>query len=134
MNYKNPRLTVDGLIIRDDSILLIKRGRDPFKGSWALPGGFVEYGETTEDAVIREILEETGLRCTINKLFGVYSTPDRDPRGHTISIVYHLDQSSGALMGGDDAVDACYHLLSNMPHLAFDHEKIIRDFMERESV
>ena len=68
MSYKNPRLTVDGAVLKDNKVLLIKRKYDPFKGKWALPGGFVEYGEKVEDAVIREIYEETGLKTNINKM------------------------------------------------------------------
>ena len=103
MNYKSPKLTVDGVIIKNEKILLIKRKKQPFERKWALPGGFVEYGEKTEDAVIREVFEETGLKTKINHLAGVYSDPDRDPRGHTVSIVYVLDICGGELKSGDDA-------------------------------
>ncbi|KAA0002406.1 MAG: NUDIX hydrolase [Thermoplasmata archaeon] len=124
---KYPRLTVDGVIIKDKKILLIKRKNEPFKGKWALPGGFVEYGETVEDAVIREIKEETGLDTKIEKLLGVYSDPVRDPRGHTISIVYLLSPKKGVLKGSDDAMEAKFFDIENLPPLAFDHEKIIKD-------
>jgi len=127
MRYSNPKITVDGLIIQNDEIVLIKRGNDPFKDSWALPGGFVEYGEKTEQAIVREVLEETGLICEIKKLFGVYSDPSRDPRGHTISIVYELAKKNGILKGGDDASDAQFFSLEKLPPLAFDHEIIIQD-------
>jgi len=127
MTYNNPKITVDGLIIENDMIVLIKRGNDPFKGTWALPGGFVEYNETTENAILREIHEETGLICEISSLFGVYSDPNRDPRGHTISIVYELRKIRGTLKGGDDASDARLFPLENLPSLAFDHDTIIQD-------
>ena len=97
MSYQKPSLTVDGIILKDEKILLIKRKNDPFKDMWALPGGFVEYNEKCEDAVVREVSEETGLKTNIKKIFGVYSDPSRDPRGHTISIIYILDIIDGDL-------------------------------------
>ena len=123
----NPKVAVDGLIIENNDIVLIKRGNAPYKGIWALPGGFVEYGETTEQAIIREIYEETGLVCEITRLFGVYSEPNRDPRGHTISIVYEAHKTRGTLIGGDDASDAQFFSLDKLPSLAFDHKMIIND-------
>lgn len=129
MNYKSPKLTVDGIVLEDERILLIKRKNQPFEGKWALPGGFVEYGEKTEDATVREVLEETGLKTKINHLAGVYSDPKRDPRGHTVSIVYVLDIFSGELKSGDDACDAKFFDLKNLPDLSFDHEGIIKDIL-----
>jgi 8-oxo-dGTP diphosphatase len=121
------RLTVDGVIVEEGKILLIKRGNEPYKGLWALPGGFVEYGETTEKAVVREVKEETGLLCNIVKLVGVYSDPDRDPRGHTVSVVYMLKVSTGGVSAGDDAVKARWFPVDELPELAFDHSIIIKD-------
>lgn len=129
MNVKSPKLTVDGIIFRNDSILLIKRKNYPFEGKWALPGGFVEYGETTEEATVREIFEETGLETKINRLLGVYSDPNRDPRGHTISVVYILDVLGGTVKGGDDASEAKFFQEKQLPELSFDHEKIIKDYL-----
>ena len=129
--HRNPALTVDGVLIEDGRILLIRRGRGPFKGKWALPGGFVEYGERVEDAVIREFREETGLDAEIIWLLGVYSDPNRDPRGHTVSIVYLLKRKGGKMRGGDDASDARFFSLDDLPEMAFDHEKIVRDAVER---
>ena len=106
MNYKTPKLTADGAMIEDNKILLIKRKNDPFKGKWALPGGFVEYGEMVEDAVIREVQEETGIITAIKDLIGIYSDPNRDPRGHTITVVYLLNKKGGVLTAEDDAADA----------------------------
>lgn len=126
-----PWLTVDGIIEKAGKVLLVKRGRPPFKGSYALPGGFVESGETVECAVVREILEETGLKTTISRLAGVYSDPKRDPRGHTVSVVYELDIKGGKLMGGDDAAEAKLFPLEKMPPLAFDHEKVMKDYLAR---
>ena len=132
MKYKSPKLTVDGILISEEKILLIKRGNPPFKEDWALPGGFVDYGETTEDAIIREYKEETGLNVEIKELIGVYSDPNRDPRGHTISVVYDLSKIDGILKSGDDAIDACFFPLSDLPTLAFDHQKIINDMIRRK--
>ena len=130
MNYKSPKLTVDGIVLKDGTILLIKRKNQPFEGKWALPGGFVEYGEKTENATMREVFEETGLMTKINHLVGVYSDPNRDPRGHTVSIVYVLDIiCNGELKSGDDACDAKFFDLKNLPDLSFDHECIIKEVL-----
>ena len=127
MTVKSPKLTVDGIILKDEKILLVKRKNDPFKGKWALPGGFVEYGEKTEDAVAREVLEETGLKTTVDKTIGVYSDPNRDPRGHTITVVYRLNIKGGELKSGDDASDAKFFDVNQLPELSFDHDKIIEN-------
>ena len=127
MHTNSPRVTVDGIILRDKQILLIQRKSQPFKGNWALPGGFVDYGERTEDAVIREIFEETGLKTRVLSLVGVYSDPQRDPRGHTITVVYDLEIMGGTLQHGDDASDAQFFPLNTLPSLSFDHDKIIQD-------
>ena len=131
MNYKIPRITSDGIIINDDQILLIRRKNEPFKNKWALPGGFVEYGESTEDAVIREILEETGLKTKVSDLVGVYSDPARDPRGHTITIAYILEVLDGIARAGDDASDVKFFKLDRLPELSFDHEVIINEAITR---
>ena len=131
LRYGNrPSLTVDGVIFMDEKIVLIRRGNEPFKGMHALPGGFVEYEEKTEDAVIREVEEETGLKTRIKGLVGVYSDPDRDPRGHTVSIVYALEPIGGELKHGDDAADVELVSVDNLPPLAFDHDRIIADAMK----
>ena len=124
---RNPRLTVDGVIISDAKLLLIRRGNPPFKDTWALPGGCVNYGETVEAAVRREVREETGLGTSIRRLVWVYSDPHRDPRGHTVSVVFLLAVESGTPEGGDDAMEARWFLLGELPELAFDHAKIIND-------
>ena len=131
MKYRNPKLTVDGIIIDKKKILLIKRKKTPFKGLWALPGGFVEYGETVEEAVKREIYEETGLTTQIKQLLGVYSKPDRDPRGHTITIAFILQKTNNEIKSGDDAVDAKFFEIDDLPRLSFDHDKIIKDAIRR---
>ncbi len=131
MRYHSPKLTVDGILVEEKRLLLIKRNHDPFKDEWALPGGFVEYGETTEDAIIREMKEETGLITKVSTLSGVYSDPKRDPRGHTVSIVYIVKKDGGTLEGGDDAAEARFFALEQLPTLAFDHHQIIKDAFRR---
>ena len=131
MSYKSPKLTVDGLVLKDKKILLIKRKNYPFKGKWALPGGFVEYGEKTEDAAVREVFEETGLKTKIKEIIGVYSDPKRDPRGHTVSVIYLLEMCGGKLKSNDDASDAKFFDLNQLPKLAFDHNKIVKDALRK---
>jgi 8-oxo-dGTP diphosphatase len=122
-----PRLTVDGIVRRANEILLVQRAFDPFKGFWALPGGFVEYGETVEEAVRREVAEETGLLVHPSGLAGVYSDPGRDPRGHTVSVVFYCEVVGGALAGDHEVQALHYFPLTALPTLAFDHEKIIHE-------
>ncbi len=133
MEYKNPCSTVDVIVERDNQILLIRRKHEPFKDIWALPGGFLEYGkETLEEAAARELGEETSLQVTLNdlELFGVYSTPNRDPRGHVISHVYIAKKFSGTARAKDDTIDVRFHPLENLPELAFDHKEIIVHYQE----
>jgi len=131
MGYKSPKLTVDGIILKDKKILLIKRKNSPFKGKWALPGGFVEYGEKVEDAVVREVEEETGLKTSILDIVGIYSDPDRDPRGHTVTVAYLLEVRLGILRHRDDADDAKFFDVNQLPKLAFDHKDIIKDALKK---
>lgn len=128
MIHRGPSLAVDALVFAGDSILLVKRRNPPFEGCWALPGGFVEYGETVEDAVVREVHEETGLSVEVVKLFGVYSDPQRDPRGHTVSVVFLCKPKSKEIDAGSDASEARFFPLSRLPELAFDHKKIVSDY------
>jgi len=131
MYYKSPKLTTDGAIIKDGRILLIKRKNEPFKGKWALPGGFVEYGEKVEDAVVREVKEETGLITKTKEILGVYSDPNRDPRGHTVTVVFLLEIINGKLKAEDDADSVKFFNLNKLPDLSFDHGKIIQDIIRR---
>lgn len=119
-----PKLTVDAVIILNSKIVLIKRKRPPYKGKFALPGGFVDIGETTEEAVAREVLEETGLSIEIVKLLGVYSNPSRDPRGHNVSVCY-LTKGKGNPKADSDADDIGLFDPNDLPELAFDHNMII---------
>ena len=131
MDYKSPKLTVDGAVLKDKKILLIKRKNEPFKDKWALPGGFVEYGERVEDAVVREVFEETGLKTNILYLIGIYSDPSRDPRGHVVSVVYLLKIDKGQVKSGDDASDAKFFNIDNLPDLSFDHNIILKEIKRR---
>jgi ADP-ribose pyrophosphatase YjhB (NUDIX family) len=109
-----------------DGIILIKR-KNPPEG-WALPGGFVDYGETLEDAAVREAKEETGLDVRLIRQFHSYSAPDRDPRQHTISTVF-LAEASGKASAGDDASDVMVINKDKLPDtLAFDHRHILNDY------
>lgn len=131
MSYKIPSITADGILLKDNQILLVQRKNEPFKGKWALPGGFVEYGEKTEDTVVREVFEETGLKTKIRELAGVYSDSKRDPRGHTITVVYILKRSGGKLKAGDDASDVKFFKVNKLPVLSFDHNVIIKEAIQR---
>ena len=124
---RGPALTVDGIVVEDGAVLLIRRRNPPFAGHYALPGGFVDYGETVEAAVAREVEEETGLRTHVGRLVGVYSDPNRDPRGHTVSVAFVLYRRGGSLAGADDADDARFFRLEALPPLAFDHARILAD-------
>ncbi|MEZ5334904.1 MAG: NUDIX hydrolase [Methanolobus sp.] len=121
-----PRLTVDAVIILNRQIVLIERKNPPYKGKFALPGGFVDIGETTEEAVEREVMEETGLTIEIVKLLGVYSDPSRDPRGHTVSIVY-LVRGEGVPKADSDAQGVDLFDIHSIPDMAFDHNVIIEN-------
>ncbi len=121
-----PLLTVDTVIVHNNKIVLIRRKNPPFQGHFALPGGFVEVGETVEIAAVREAKEETGLEVRLFKLLGVYSDPSRDPRGHTVSVIF-LALGSGNLKAGSDAKDTGLFGIDEIPELAFDHNKIIED-------
>ena len=88
--YKNPTVTVDALVKKGKQLLLIQRKKDPFKGKWAFPGGHVDYNENPAKAVLRELKEETNIQGSEIELFNVYGEPDRDPRGHYITIVYRV--------------------------------------------
>lgn len=123
-----PLLAVDCVAFDGQGrLLLIRRGNPPFQGQYALPGGFVEVGETVEDACRRELLEETGIRAGKLKLIGVYSDPGRDPRGHTVAPAFLTRVRSATAKAGDDAAAAEWISNWKTLDLAFDHDKIIRD-------
>jgi len=127
--YANRGLTIDAVIVRDDKVLLIKRGSEPFAGFWALPGGYVDWDETVEDAVKREVMEETGLTVTSLELIGVYSNPDRHPK-QCISMAYAA-QTTGDVKVGDDAMDFQWASIESLPELAFDHKEIIEKYLKK---
>lgn len=132
--YKKPSITTD-IFIFDESFnfILIKRKNDPFKNYWALPGGFVDYGETVESAAIREAKEETSIDVELIDLVNVYSDPSRDSRGHTISVVYTAKGDFNARKADDDAIDIGIFSASEIGkiNLAFDHDKIIKDCLNK---
>lgn len=117
---------VDVVITSEEGVVLIRRGTEPFAGRWALPGGFVEVGETVEEAAIREAAEETGLAVEVAQLVGVYSDPERDPRGHNVSVAFLARVLSGELSAATDASEVALIDPSSV-ELAFDHEKIVND-------
>jgi len=123
--YRNPFPTADIVVIREGRVLLIRRAAPP--EGWALPGGFIDYGESAEAAARRELAEETSLRARELSLLGVYSDPGRDPRFHTLTVVY-LAEVEGEPHPGDDAADTQWFPLEQLPpDIAFDHRRIISD-------
>ena len=129
--YKSPAPTVDAVLFYPArGILLIERKFEPL--GWALPGGFVDYGEQLDAAIVREMKEETGLDVTVKGLVGVYSNPIRDPRRHTITTAFWCESEDlGKLEAGDDASEAHFFPLSNLPkNIVFDHRVIIDDFIK----
>ena len=135
-SLKYPRLTVDSFVVdRRGRLLLVKRGRPPFEGSWGLPGGFCEWKERTEDCCARETLEETGVRVVLGELLAVYSAPDRDPRGHNVTVLYAARPLRGKAKGGDDAAEARWFTPAETRRLsfAFDHAQIVREQLARRA-
>ena len=126
MKHTTPSLTVDTVILFKNKLVLVKRKNPPYQGIFALPGGFVVIGESTETAAAREVFEETGLSVEILKLIGVYSDPERDPRRHTVSVCY-LAKGYGDLKSGSDAAAVELFELDSIPELAFDHNKMINE-------
>ena len=142
--YTKPSLTVDIIIFNENNhdgindginetnkneFILIKRKNEPLKNHWAIPGGFVDYGETVENAAIREAKEETGITVKLKKLLGVYSEPKRDPRGHTITIVYLAIGDFEKAKADSDASDVKIYSFDDIKSMkiAFDHSKILID-------
>jgi 8-oxo-dGTP diphosphatase len=136
--YPRPALTVDLVLLRksksETCILLIKRKHPPFTGKWALPGGFVDEGETLLHAANRELAEETHMQVQELIQIGAFATPGRDPRGWTISVAFlgiiNSDKENSP-EAGDDAAEAVWIEVNNIPHLAFDHRDIINTALQR---
>jgi ADP-ribose pyrophosphatase YjhB (NUDIX family) len=125
---KTPRITVDIIIELDEGIVLIERKNPPH--GWAIPGGFVDYGESLEAAAMREAKEETGLDVELMRQFHTYSDPGRDPRGHTVSTVF-VARASGVPQAADDAQAAGVFSGENLPEaMAFDHREILEDYFK----
>lgn len=129
--FPTPGLASDAVVLRGDEVLLVKRAKDPFAGSWALPGGFCDVGETTVAACLRELQEETGLKGEVVDLLGVYDEPGRDPRGHVVSVVYLTRVAPEAKpRAGDDAAEVAWFDLDGLPKMAFDHAEILADALD----
>jgi 8-oxo-dGTP diphosphatase len=134
MNPRNPSLAVDCVVFDPHGrLLLIRRKNPPFQGQYALPGGYVDYGEMTEHAAARELAEETGLVATGVSLVGVYSDPHRDPRGHVVSVAYRIETAGHDPRAGDDAAAAAFVAGWEALDLAFDHRAIVADAMRLRS-
>ena len=128
--YPHPSVTTDCVIFGFDGtklrVLLIERGIEPFKGKWALPGGFLRMDEDAETGALRELKEETGLDAAYIKQFHTFTTPNRDPRERVITIAYYALVRLQEVTGGDDATRAEWYALDKVPALAFDHDQILR--------
>ena len=127
--YPRPMLTADCVVVNSRcEVLLIRRGNEPFRGCWALPGGFMEMDETIECCAVRELKEETGIVVGEDRIemVGVFSRPGRDPRGRTVTVAYRVDLAEVAMpVAADDAAEVGWFALSALPPLAFDHADII---------
>ena len=133
--YPHPAVTADCVVFGFDGqqleVLLIQRGNDPYKGMWAFPGGFLEMDETIEQCALRELSEETGLKLEFMKQLGVFSDVHRDPRERVISVAFYALAKSGDVQGGDDAALAKWFAINDVPHLAFDHDYMLRQAMRK---
>src|SRR6056297_840407 len=127
--YLNRPGVVDGIVEKNGKIILIKRGRAPYKGFYAIPGGFIDWDETAEEAVIRELKEETNLNIKVKDFLNYYDSIKRDKDRRTISLVFVCELiDENKARDGDDASDFKWFTINELPELAFDHEKIINDY------
>ena len=128
-DYPRPAVTADCVVFCNDSdglsVLLIERASEPFKGCWAIPGGFMDMDENAEDCAKRELKEETGLEIGKMRQLGAFTEVNRDPRGRTVSIAYYAVIEKAEVKGSDDAAQARWFPIDSIPSLAFDHEKIL---------
>jgi 8-oxo-dGTP diphosphatase len=129
-SYPRPAVTVDAILIsKQKKVLLIERGRDPYKGKWSLPGGFIEMDEELETACRRELEEETGIWVGQLKQFKAFGGVNRDPRHRTISVIFYaFTEGELAAKAGDDAARAQWFPIGQLPELAFDHQLILEEF------
>lgn len=132
MERHNPLDMVDIIIQKNSQIVLIRRKNEPFKDKLAYPGGFVDEKETVEQTAVREAEEETGLKVKLLEILGVYSIPERDPRGPSISTVFVAEPAGGELKGASDVREAKWFKLGeiNPDELSFDHKKIFQDYLK----
>jgi 8-oxo-dGTP diphosphatase len=134
MEHDRPWISTDCVVFDERGrVLLIRRKNDPFRGQYAFPGGFIEVGETAEDCALRELKEETGIEAGNLRLIGVYSDPNRDPRHHSITVAYLVSVHGQTPVAGDDAAAAEFVDDATKEHLAFDHDKILRDALRLRS-
>ena len=133
--YEHPAVTTDCVIFTYEDwklkVLLVKRGGEPYKGEWALPGGFLRGDETAREGALRELKEETALEASAIGELGVFSKPDRDPRERVITIAFYALVKPSKVQGGDDADEAAWFPIDDLPQLAFDHADIIHSALER---
>jgi 8-oxo-dGTP diphosphatase len=133
---KTPYLTVDSVVMEKGKILLVKRKGNPFVGYWALPGGFMERGETLRKAAPREVLEETGMKVSIEKMIAIYDDPKRNPMGHAVTVTFLCKVTGGKLRPQEEEVSETRFFsipeISKLK-LAFDHRRIIRDALKMRS-
>ena len=133
--YEHPAVTTDCVIFTYEDwklkVLLVKRGGEPYKGEWALPGGFLRGDETAREGALRELREETALEASAIGELGVFSKPDRDPRERVITIAFYALMKPSEVRGGDDADEAAWFPIDDLPQLAFDHADIIHSALER---
>ena len=138
-DYPRPSVTVDIVLLTDTSthpdVLLIQRRNEPFKGFWALPGGFVKMDETLEESALRELKEETNISDVELTQVGAFGNPDRDPRGRVITIAYAgiIIPKQQNVTAGTDAAEVGWFSISDLPLLAFDHQEIIKQALEISS-
>ena len=132
--YPHPSVTTDSVIFGFDgvglNVLLVRRGIEPYQGCWTFPGGFLQMDETVEEGAARELQEETGLRQAYMNQFHVYSDPQRDPRERVITVAFYALVRISEVKGGDDAAEACWFPITEVPRLAFDHDRILRDALQ----